>query len=140
MKKDLKNDKKLRKNRTFMISALAFFFLVIIIFSFYFFFAKPGHSQKVEATLINGGGLPPGCVCHSKSKGMVKMHSYFSVTDCIKCHLDSENIMQKSKEEMTEEKRKMLESRIKSDEICQECHVKGKIKPVKIPESIAINN
>jgi hypothetical protein len=71
---------------------------------------------------------------------MVKMHSYFSVVDCIKCHLNSENLMQRGEGQMTIERKRELEARIKSEEICQECHIKGRIRPVRIPEVISRDN
>jgi hypothetical protein len=78
---------------------------------------KPG----AEAS-VTGGGLPPGCTCHSKNQRFVAMHQLFSVEDCRKCHGKGEDLMGKKSSEMTPERKAALEKRIKEEPICQECH------------------
>lgn len=84
-----------------------------------------------EEIYIAGGGLPPGCVCHSKTLGLVRMHNQFSVEDCKKCHLGSERMAGKRSKKMTPERRAALVRRIKSEQICKQCHPRGEIFPVK---------
>lgn len=76
---------------------------------------------------IKGGGLPPGCICHSKNPRFVSMHKLFSVEDCMKCHSKGEDLMGKKSAEMTPRLKTALEKRMREESICQECHRKGKV-------------
>ena len=84
-------------------------------------------SNNSNKKLINGGGLPPGCKCHSKNPRFVSMHQLFSVQDCQKCHDSDEDLMNQQSSEMTPEQKVVLEKRMSEEPICQECHSDGRI-------------
>ncbi len=86
----------------------------------------PNVTKKPKETII-GGGLPKGCVCHSKNPSFVSMHNLFSVKDCMKCHDENEDLMNKKSSEMTVEDEIALQERQKKEEICQQCHKGGKV-------------
>jgi hypothetical protein len=95
--------------------------------------AQTNNSETASANkapapkLVEGGGLPPGCTCHSKDPRFVSMHNLFSVRDCQKCHGRDEDLMNKKSEVMTAERKAGLEKRMKEEAICRECHRKGDI-------------
>lgn len=85
----------------------------------------PGEGSPQSA--IEGGALPPGCSCHSKNPRLVSMHQSFGVRDCNKCHKKGENLMEKKTAEMTAERKAELERRMREEQICKECHIKGRV-------------
>lgn len=105
-----------------LILALSLAFLAAVgAFAWFYYPALKPVNPGAQAS-ITGGGLPPGCTCHSKNPRFVAMHQLFSVEDCRKCHGQGEDLMGKKSSEMTPEIKAVLEKRIKSEPICQECH------------------
>lgn len=105
-----------------LLLALSLAFLAAVgAFAWFYYPALKPVEPGAEAS-ITGGGLSPGCTCHSKNPRFVAMHQLFSVEDCRKCHGKGENLMGKKSSEMTPERKAALEKRIKSEPICQECH------------------
>lgn len=76
---------------------------------------------------IEGGALPPGCACHSKDQRLTSMHGLFGIKDCRKCHGKNEDLTGRKSSEMTPMRRAALEKRMKTEEICGQCHRSGKI-------------
>ena len=74
---------------------------------------------------LTGGGLPPGCRCHSHVKWQVAMHELFSVRDCAACHSADEDLMATQSTTMTAAHLDALKARMRSDPVCLECHKKG---------------
>ena len=73
-------------------------------------------------SMLTGGGLPPGCRCHSKNKQLAAMHKLFSAEDCEKCHGPDEDLMAAGDAEWTPEHKAELVKRMRSEAICLECH------------------
>lgn len=84
-------------------------------------------SSEMPQVSIKGGGLPPGCTCHSKNQRLVSMHQLFSVEDCKKCHRGGGSLMNRGSSEMTPERKASLRERMKKESICKECHQGDKI-------------
>jgi len=102
--------------------------IVIIIAAFTWLYHPAKRPVKTVAKkLIKGGGLPPGCVCHSNNQRFVSMHQLFSIRDCKKCHGQGEDLMNRKSSEMTPAKKAVLEEKIRKEAICRECHQGGKI-------------
>ena len=78
------------------------------------------------ASKLAGGGLPPGCRCHSRVEWQVAMHKLFSARDCMKCHTENENLMAPQGTRMTAAHLKSLEQRMRTEPVCLECHKAGK--------------
>jgi nitrate/TMAO reductase-like tetraheme cytochrome c subunit len=97
-------------------------FLGILAFFAWFYYPALKPVEPGAQVSITGGGLPPGCTCHSKNARFVSMHQLFSVEDCRKCHGKGEDLMGKKSAQMTAQRTAALEKRIKSEPICQECH------------------
>ncbi len=86
-------------------------------------FEAPASGQAVAATIV-GGGLPPGCTCHSQDPRQVAMHKLFSVQDCEKCH-DGDPEAQAA-QPWTGAHLDELRERVRSEAVCLECHKSGK--------------
>jgi len=85
-------------------------------------FAAPGPASPAAAT-IAGGGLPPGCTCHSTDSRQVAMHKLFSVRDCAKCHdgdPEAQRALPWSGAHLAE-----LRERMRTEAVCLECHKSG---------------
>lgn len=111
--------------KVLFILGILIFITITLFFWFYYPALKPVNSET-KAT-IKGGGLPPGCVCHSKNPSYVSMHKLFSVEDCRKCHQKKENLMKKKSASITAERKKVLQKKISKEPICQNCHQENKI-------------
>jgi len=86
----------------------------------------PETLRPVTRAVIKGGGLPPGCTCHSKEQPLVSMHNLFSIQDCRQCHKQGEQLIgKKGSNKMTKERLASLQKRIKDEKVCQECHKSG---------------
>ena len=95
-------------------------------------FEAPASGQPAAAT-IAGGGLPPGCTCHSKDSRQVAMHKLFSVQDCEKCH-DGDPEAQPSLP-WTGAHLEELRERMRSEAVCLECHKSGETAvPARLAE------
>jgi hypothetical protein len=109
-----------------ILAILLLLFALLAAFAWFYYPAlkpiKPGTEMSIK-----GGGLPPGCSCHSKNPRFVSMHQLFSVEDCKKCHRKEERLMGKKSSNMTSERKAALEKRIREEAICQQCHRGGKI-------------
>ncbi len=101
---------------------------VVIIAAFTWLYHPAKKPVKTAAKKpIKGGGLPPGCVCHSKNQRFVSMHNLFSVRDCKNCHGQGEDLMNRKSSKMTPARKAALEQRMKKEAVCRECHLGGKI-------------
>jgi len=87
--------------------------------------AASGAGGSASAPRLVGGGLPPGCRCHSQVKWLVAMHKLFSVQDCTACHSQNENLMASQGTQMTAAHLAALKQRMRSEPVCLECHQKG---------------
>jgi hypothetical protein len=89
--------------------------------------------QSAPATAIAGGGLPPGCSCHSSNRRLAAMHRLFSVKDCATCHTgDPEPTAERP---WTEERLAGLRERMRSEAVCLECHRRGETAvPTRLAE------
>lgn len=105
-------------------TCIAVVFIVIAVATAAIYFYGPAMKPVTAATktVIEGGALPPGCTCHSKDKGLTSMHARFGITDCRKCHGNSENLTSRKAQDMTPDHKAALEKRKKQEEICQQCH------------------
>ncbi len=92
---------------------------------------KPTGSNAGPPPQIVGGGLPPGCVCHSKNPRLVSMHNLFSIRDCGGCHKKSERLMSKKNRAWTPERVAGLRARMRREAICRECHRGKRVVPTK---------
>ncbi len=112
---------------------LGLFVLALAVAAWFFgphlrLFLWPETREKpVAQSMIAGGALPPGCVCHSKNQSMVAMHALFGIQDCAKCHNSNEDLTKTKETAMTPEHVRALEQRMKTERICGECHRSGKI-------------
>lgn len=119
------DDRRLKILKWLVIGVVGICVVLLAGAAFYYVTASKA-SRTVRVAAIKGGGLPPGCTCHSKDQPMVSMHNLFSVQDCLKCHGKNEKLIgKKGSSEMTKERLARLEKRIKNEKICQECHTSG---------------
>lgn len=110
-----------------IIVGISLLFLALIAAFAWFYYPALRPIKPGTEISIKGGGLPPGCSCHSKNPRFVSMHQLFSVEDCKKCHRQGERLMGKKSSQMTPERKATLEKRVREEPICQQCHRRGKI-------------
>ncbi len=115
------------KTKLSIIVSVAVGICVLLLAGVAWFYGPAIKPLKPEAKVtIKGGGLPPGCTCHSKQAPLVSMHNLFSIEDCRKCHGKKEKLIgEKGSSAMTKERMARLQNRIKNEQICQECHTSG---------------
>lgn len=78
-----------------------------------------------EQTPEQDGFQMPGCTCHSKRPGIVRMHDALDGEDCGQCHKGNENLMDPNRPASA---KAYVEKRIKSEPTCKRCHLdNGKI-------------
>lgn len=77
------------------------------------------------APQLTGGGLPPGCRCHSRVKWQVAMHKLFGPADCEKCHSANDDLMATQSSTMTAAHLAALRKRMRGEPVCLECHRQG---------------
>ncbi|MCL6472289.1 MAG: hypothetical protein K6T91_05690 [Firmicutes bacterium] len=97
--------------------------------------SERGASSNQAQADQNPYGIP-GCRCHSKKPGMVKMHDAIGGQNCSDCHKEGENLMSPDRAPTPPEE---MQQRIKTDQKCTVCHLsdgtilsKSKADKVKI--------
>lgn len=90
---------------------------------------KESAQQEPELTAKQDSGQSgfqmPGCTCHSKRPGIVRMHDALDGENCDQCHKGNENLMDPNRPASAKAD---LEKRIKSEPVCTKCHLdNGKI-------------
>ncbi len=98
---------------------------------------QSGQSANKAGQVSTGSGSGmPGCTCHSKKPGMVKMHDALGGENCGDCHEESENLMDPNRPPTSPAG---MDKRIKTEAACTKCHLadgtilstnpqKGKVK------------
>lgn len=92
----------------------------------------PPPAAASPVALIAGGGLPPGCRCHSSNRRLAAMHKLFSVKDCATCHTGDPEAT--AGRPWTEQRLAGLRERMRSEAVCLECHRRGE---TAIPAGLA---